>query len=190
MRRAVFFDKDGVLNRDIGLIENLTKFELLPYAVETVKYINEKGFLVFVITNQPVVARGLVTEKELQSHLKTYREYFLSRGAFIQKIYYCPHHPNADIVTFRVNCDCRKPKSGMLEAAKKEFSINLSESLLIGDRISDIIAGNQVNCTTIQFIGDKSDTPLIETDLVISNGEDVPDYKITSLDDIKNFLPN
>jgi len=189
MNRAVFFDRDGVLNLDTDYISSINEVKLVNSAVEIVTYCRDAGYMIFVVTNQPVIARGLIDEAELTELNRLYAELFLSRNekAVIDKIYYCPHHPNANVEKYRQICDCRKPKPGMLFAAQKEFNIDLENSFMVGDRISDIIAGSLAGCRTIQCLTGKHTDRMIQTDLEIP--KDIsPDFIINDLSEITGII--
>ena len=140
-RRAVFLDRDGVLNREIGGVRKADDFELLPRVAEAVRRINESGWLAVVITNQPVIAKGWTSRGELDRiHHKM--ETLLGRdGAYLDAIYCCPHHPDrgfpGEVAELKVACQCRKPAPGLLYAAARDLNIDLSESVLIGDSDRD-----------------------------------------------------
>lgn len=152
-RAAIFLDRDGVLNEDMDsrpLAENL---KLLPNVVEAVKIINKSDFLSIVVTNQPMIAKGFVTKDEVEranAKLETLLGY---EHAFLDAIYYCPHHPEkgfeGEIPELKIDCDCRKPKTGMFLQAQKDFNIDFSKSWMIGDRDTDMLAGRNAGCRTI-----------------------------------------
>lgn len=194
MNKAVFFDKDGVLNVDKNLVNEsqipeIFKVDLIESAADTIAYCRKKGFKIFIITNQTVIARGLINEEELATINKEFERLLLCQNseAKIDKIYYCPHHPSANIEKYRVICDCRKPKPGLLLKASEEFAINLEESYMIGDRISDIYAGKLAGCKTILLRSGMHDKKLIETDLKLDK-DLCSDYIIDSLSEIKGIV--
>ena len=189
MNKAVFFDKDGVLNSDKGFNKNWNTVELYKGVGDTIKYLRGLGFKIFVITNQTVIARGLLKEEELKKTLRTFESLILdqNKDATIDKIYYCPHHPNADVGSYRGDCDCRKPKPGMLINASKEFNVDLKSSFMVGDRISDVIAGHLAGCITVQCQTGKHNDDMIETSLDVSS-EIKPDYVINKLEELKNII--
>jgi len=150
MRKAVFLDRDGVLNKDPPhYAHRLDQLELIPRSGTAVKILNESGYLVIIISNQSGVARGYYTENEVfifnNALLMKIREF----GGEVDAIYYCPHHPNAKIEEYKSICNCRKPEPGMLLQAAKEHNIDLQKSYLIGDKISDIEAGKTAGCQAI-----------------------------------------
>ena len=151
-QKAVFLDRDGTINKYIGFLRNINDFELLPGAAKAIEKINLSGYLAIVVTNQPVIARGEVTFAEL-SEIHNKMETLLGReGAFIDKIYFCPHHPHkgyaGEIPELKTACDCRKPKPGMLLQAAKDFNIDLSQSWMVGDGENDVTAGKAAGCKT------------------------------------------
>ena len=145
-QRAIFLDRDGTLNKEVNFLTNIDDLELLPGAAEAVKKINQAGYLAIVITNQPVIARGEVTLQQLNEiHAKL--ETLLGReGAYIDGLYFCPHHPDkgfeGERPEYKRECECRKPKAGMLLQAARDFNIDLSASYMIGDRDKDVECGD------------------------------------------------
>ena len=151
MNRAVFLDRDGVINRKLenDYVKSWNEFQFLPGVIEAIKAINERGYLVIVVTNQRGIAKGLMTEKDLEEihrrilkELKKHVEDPVRGSAHIDDIFYCPH----DISD---NCNCRKPKPGMLIQAQKKWDIDFAQSYIIGDSNSDIEAGQRVGCRGI-----------------------------------------
>lgn len=159
-QKAVFLDRDGTLNRFVGFLRSTDDFELIDGAAEAVKKINASGFLAIVITNQPVIARGEVTPGELNRIHNKMETLLGQQGAYLDAIYYCPHHPDkgfeGEIEALKIDCDCRKPKPGMLVKAAEEFNIDLSSSWMVGDGENDIRAGRAAGCHTA-LIGIKDD---------------------------------
>jgi len=137
-RKAVFIDRDGTLNEDIGYVSRPEELFLYPCSAEAVRLVNASGLLAIVITNQSGIARGMYTEKMLDDiHSRMIQE--LSRqGARIDAVYYCPHHPVIGNQHYRLDCDCRKPQPGLLRAAARDHGIDLARSFVIGDKSSDI----------------------------------------------------
>ena len=156
MNRAVFLDRDGVINAmvynaEFGLIDspaNPDEFEMLSGVIEAIRSINEMGFLAIVISNQPGVAKGKFTIELLEAtKAKMVRELALG-GAQLDDVYYCLHHPHAMLDAYRVVCDCRKPKPGLLLQAAEKWDISLPQSYFVGDGITDIVAGRNAGCKT------------------------------------------
>lgn len=159
-QRAIFLDRDGTINKYVGFLRNAEEFELTDGAAEAIAKINQSEYLAIVVTNQPVVARGEVTTEELDTIHKKMETLLGQSGAYINGLYYCPHHPDkgydGEISELKLECDCRKPKPGMIYRAAGDFHIDLSESWVIGDSKSDIQAGINAGCKTI-LIGDSAE---------------------------------
>jgi len=148
-QRAVFLDRDGVLVHDRGLVTQRDQLLVMPGVPEALWILKRQGYLLIVVTNQAVVARGLLSLEELQTIHHSMEEILLEQGApKLDAIYYCPHHPNASLASFRLDCACRKPKPGMILQAALDFEINLRESHMVGDRQSDVLAGQLAGCQT------------------------------------------
>lgn len=158
-QKAVFLDRDGTINKHVGFLRNVDEFELLPKVAQAIKLINELGYLAIVVTNQPVIARGEVTVEQLEIIHKKMETLLGQEGAYLDAIYYCPHHPHkgyeGEISELKIECSCRKPKPGMLLEAAKKFNIDLSASWMIGDGENDIQAGKSAGCKTA-LIGTKN----------------------------------
>jgi D,D-heptose 1,7-bisphosphate phosphatase len=141
---AVFLDRDGTINEEVGYLDSLDKFKIIPCAYEAIRLINESGMKVVVISNQAGVARGLFTE----DFVKITHEHLLAtlrqKKAHIDNFYYCPHHPTEGIEPYRQNCNCRKPAPGMLLRAAQDLNIDLTRSYLVGDRFNDMEAGKKI----------------------------------------------
>lgn len=154
-QRAFFLDRDGTLNKYVGFLRDIDDMKLLPGVAAAIKLINESGFLCIVITNQPVIARGEVTLEELEEiHNKMETELGKS-GAYLDGIYFCPHHPHkgfrGEVSELKVECECRKPKPGMLLKAADDMNIDLKKSYMIGDSDSDVQAGEAAGCIGIKI---------------------------------------
>jgi len=136
--RAVFIDRDGTLNEDIGYVSAPDELAIYPWAAEAVRMINESGLLTIVITNQSGIARGMYSEATLGSIHSRMIEELASKGARIDAVYYCPHHPDVGDARYRTACECRKPRTGMLDRAAREHDVDLAQSFVIGDKASDM----------------------------------------------------
>ena len=151
-QKAVFLDRDGTINKYVGFLRNINEFELLPGVAEAIKRINASGYLCIVVTNQPVIARGEVTVPELQEIHNKMETLLGAEGAYLDGIYYCPHHPHkgyeGEVPELKIDCECRKPKPGMLLKAATDFHIDLVNSWMIGDGENDIKAGKAAGCKT------------------------------------------
>ncbi len=154
-QRAVFLDRDGTINCYVGFLRHIDEFELMSDAAAAIHHINQSGYLVIVVTNQPVIARGEVTLSELHEIHCKMETLLGEKGAYVDAIYFCPHHPDrgfpGEVSELKIRCDCRKPQPGMLLAAAKDFNIDLSNSWIIGDSDNDIKAGIAAGCQTIQL---------------------------------------
>lgn len=166
-QKAIFLDRDGVINRHIGFLRNTEEFELLQGVQEAIKLINKSGYLTIVVTNQPVIARGECTWDELQSIHDKMETELGKEGAFLDAIYICPHHKDkgfdGERPEYKYDCDCRKPKPGLLFQAAKDFNIDLSNSYMIGDSNSDIEAGRNAQCKDTLLIETNKEFALLET---------------------------
>jgi len=138
MNRAVFIDRDGTISEEVGYINHLSRFRLFPHSAAALKQLHQAGYLAIVITNQAGVARGYFSEAMVQAIHKRMTEELEASGAALDAIYYCAHHPSAGQPPFRLDCDCRKPKPGLLLRAARDFDIDLENSWMVGDRYSDI----------------------------------------------------
>ena len=151
-QKAVFLDRDGTINRLAGFLKRPEEFELIDGVAEAIKKINESGFLAIVVTNQPVIARGEVTEDELEAIHNKMETLLGNAGAYIDGIYYCPHHPHkgfaGEIAELKGECECRKPKPGMLIKAARDFNLDLGKSWMVGDSEIDMQAGKLAGCKT------------------------------------------
>ncbi len=160
-RAGVFLDRDGVLMADV---ENLTRpeqIELIPGAAAAVRDLKQAGFPVVVITNQPVVARGWLSERDVSAIHERLQELLRPGGGEVTAFYVCPHHPNATLPEYRQECLCRKPAPGMLLQAAGDLALDLPRSYLVGDRITDILAGRAAGCTTVLVeSGRHADAPI------------------------------
>lgn len=136
-RPAVFLDRDGVLTREKSYVIDIEGMEIFPYAAGCIRKIHQKGYLAVVVTNQSGIARGMITEdalREMNAHL-------IDRTG-VDAVYFCPHHPDD-------GCRCRKPRTGLIEQACRDLAIDLSRSLMVGDRASDILAGQNAGMRTV-----------------------------------------
>ena len=149
VRKAVFLDRDGTINKEVDNLRRLKDLRILPGAARAIKKINKLGFLAVVITNQPVVSRGWLTEPELDRIHAVLIRRLGRKGAKLDAIYYCPHHKDAQIRKYRVLCACRKPNIGLILKAAKKFKIDLKKSFMVGDSTRDILAGKKAKMRTI-----------------------------------------
>lgn len=169
-QKAIFLDRDGTINKYVGFLRNIDEFELLPGVAEAVKKINASGYLAIVVTNQPVIARGEVTVSELQMIHNKMETLLGNDGAYIDAIYYCPHHPHrgypGEVESLKIDCACRKPKPGMLFRAAEEFNIDLTQSWMIGDGENDVKAGKAAGCRTALIGADNYSQDMVASSLL------------------------
>ena len=175
MKKAVFLDRDGVINKNPKphhYVKKWNEFEFLPNVAEAIRRLN-KEFLVIVISNQGGIAKRRMSVEDVEDIHKQMRETLQREGARIDAVYYCPHHPEGTLEEYRRDCPCRKPNTGLIKKAVKDFSIDLGKSFLVGDSTSDILAGRKAGLQVI----------LVETGLRGSDGiYDVePDFKTPDL---------
>lgn len=151
-QKAIFLDRDGTINKYVGFLRNIDDFELIDGVTEAIRKINESGFLAIVVTNQPVIARGEVSFEELEEIHNKMETLLGKEGAYLDAIYYCPHHPHkgyeGERPELKIDCECRKPKPGMLLKAAADFNIDLSQSWMVGDSENDVTAGLNAGCKT------------------------------------------
>lgn len=146
---GLFLDRDGTINVEVDFLTKPEEIQLIPGAARAIREANELGLKVCVISNQSGVARGLLTEAQLGLIHKRFRDLLAEQGANVDEILYCPHHPDVGVPPYRKVCTCRKPNTGMLRKAADEFGIDLKKSFVIGDRCSDIQAGEKAGCGTV-----------------------------------------
>lgn len=147
--KAVFLDRDGNINKDVGYPSSYDKIEIYPYSFEAVKKINEAGLLAVVVTNQSGIARGFIKEPDLIDIHRKLQEDFSRRNAYIHKIYYCPHFPESPHPLYGKKCTCRKPETGMALQAAADLNIDTSLSYMVGDKVEDILFGIKIKAKTI-----------------------------------------
>ncbi len=152
MQKAIFLDRDGTINEEMGYINHISRFKIFPFTFEAIKLLKECGYKIIVITNQAGLARGYFSEELLRAVHKTLMDEARIAGAEIDKIYYCPHLPGAPVKKYDRDCNCRKPKTGMLEKARDELDIDLSRSLMIGDRYKDMEFGRKMGLKTVMVL--------------------------------------
>lgn len=151
-QKAIFLDRDGTINKYVGFLRDIDEFELLDGVADAIQEINASGYLAIVSTNQPVIARGEVSFDELEMIHNKMETLLGQKGAYLDAIYFCPHHPHkgyeGERPELKFDCECRKPKPGMLLKAAQEFNIDLAQSWMIGDGENDIKAGMNAGCKT------------------------------------------
>ncbi len=149
MRKAIFIDRDGTLIKDIPYNADPSLIVLQEYAAEMMQLVKKKNYLLILVTNQSGIARGYFTEEELGKMHEEIARKLLPFNIELDAVYYCPHYVEGTIKKYAIECDCRKPKPGMLFKAAKHFNIDLEKSWMIGDILNDVEAGNAAGCKTI-----------------------------------------
>ena len=166
-QKAIFLDRDGTINKYVGFLRNIDDFELIEGVSEAIRKINQSGYLAIVVTNQPVIARGEVTWEELHEIHRKMETLLGKDGAYIDGIYICPHHPDKGFVgerpEYKFDCDCRKPKPGLLVQAAKDLNIDLSQSIMIGDSERDAEAGKKAGVKKTILVEKNRNKVLLDT---------------------------
>ncbi len=152
-QKAIFLDRDGTINVLKGFLTKAEDFELLPTVAEAIKKINSSEYLAIVVTNQPVIARGECTYEELEKIHNKLETLLGRKGAFINDLFFCPHHPHkgykGEVPELKIDCNCRKPKTGMIVKAADKYNIDLSKSWFVGDTTGDIQTGINAGLKTV-----------------------------------------
>ncbi len=147
--RAVFLDRDGTINEEVGYVNHLERFFLLPRVGEAIRLLNQERFKVVVVTNQAGVAKGYFPESLILEVHERMHALLRADGAYLDGVYYCPHHPDEGDPPYRQKCRCRKPNTGLIEEAVKDLDLNCSQSYMIGDRGIDIEFAHQIGAKGI-----------------------------------------
>ena len=142
MRGAVFLDRDGTINEEVSYLDDPARLSLIPGAAEGIRLLNEAGILVIVVSNQAGVGRGYFPVETVEAIHRRLAKQLTRYHARFDAIYYCPHHPSE-------GCDCRKPKTGMLLQATREYGVDIEQSVIVGDKASDLKAGQRAGCRTV-----------------------------------------
>lgn len=185
MNKAVFLDRDGTINIEKDYLHRKEDFEFIPGVIEGLIQLQKAGYKLFIITNQSGIARGYYTEDDFRELTAWMLETMALQGVDIQKVYYCPHLPTACVLQYKKDCNCRKPKTGMIEKAVADFQIDLNKSYVIGDRIRDCTICLNTNCKGF-VIGETESVGAIEK---IKNKEYLNvEYRKTFLDCVKEIV--
>ncbi len=159
LRKAVFLDRDGVVNIDHGYVSRWENFEFVPGALVAMRALKHAGFSLVIVTNQSGIARGYYTESQYQTLTFTMRQVLSEAGAAVDEVYHCPHHPAGSVVSLTMNCYCRKPAPGMIFRAARDLNLSLPDSILVGDKPSDIQAARAAGIGKAYIVhSDKSDS--------------------------------
>ena len=181
-RRAVFLDRDGVINKADSDICRINDFKLFPQTAQAIRKINESEFLAIVATNQPAIAKGFCSMEEVKNIHKKMEALLGEKGAKLDGIYFCPHHPDkgfpGENLKYKIECDCRKPKIGMVKKAEKDFNIDLKHSYFVGDSFRDILCGRRAGMTTIG----------VKTGRGCRDGNIHPDFLFKNLSEAVNYI--
>lgn len=181
-KRAIFLDRDGVINVEKNFVLSPGEIELYPFSAGAIKKLNNSGYLVVVVTNQSAVARNYITIEQLNAIHNELREQLRKEGACLDGIYFCPHLGKLDgeegNSEYIIDCKCRKPEPGMFFRAAEEFDIDLKQSYIIGDSERDIVAGKKAGCTTIG----------VKTGKAMRGMKDSPDYIFNDLSEAVGFI--
>jgi len=180
MKKAVFLDRDGVINRNVHDLTKPDQLVLIPGSAEAIRKINESSLLVVVITNQPVISKGFCSFEVMEKIHKRMSSLLAKEGACIDAVYMCPHHPEkghrGEVPALKIECDCRKPLTGLFLQAEKERGIDLGKSWVVGDSYSDVAAGRSIGAKTILLTSgggsgsrNEEDIPAVKPDYVLKN---------------------
>lgn len=156
MNRAIFLDRDGVINEDLGYVYKIEDLKFIPEAIEGLKLINKLKFKIVIVTGQSGIAQGYYSEEDMNRFHEHMLQILRREGIAIDAIYFCPHHPEKGFGKYKIDCDCRKPKMGMLDKANKDLNLNLKKSYIIGDKTDDILMGKNAGCKTILVLTGKA----------------------------------
>ena len=172
--RAVFMDRDGTINEEVGYLSRMDDLKVYPRAIEAIRLINAAGMKAVVITNQSGIARGYITEDFVRSVHERINELLGAEGARIDGFYFCPHHPIHGNGIYKQDCNCRKPKPGLLLQAAAEMDIDLARSYMIGDMLKDIEAGKKAGAKGI-LVKTGYGSAIVRTDMPAYIAEDILD---------------
>jgi D-glycero-D-manno-heptose 1,7-bisphosphate phosphatase len=151
-KRAVFLDRDGTINKDVGYPNSYDMVEIFSYSFKAVRKLNEAGFLTVIVTNQSGIGRGFIEEKNLHDIHRKMRLAFAKKKARLDGIYYCPHYERSEKPEYRQDCTCRKPNPGMAQQAVRDLNIDTKKSYMIGDKVEDILFGINIEATPILLL--------------------------------------
>jgi len=138
---AVFFDRDGTLNEDVGYLDRLERLRIYPFATEALRVVSRAGYRIVVVTSQAGIAHGVIDEPTVDGIHAHMLARFADAGVHVDGVYYCPHHPDAKVERYRVTCDCAKPKPGLVLQAARDLDLDLARSFVVGDRWRDVLMG-------------------------------------------------
>lgn len=193
-QKCIFLDRDGTINEYVGFLRNKEDLRLIPGVAEAIKKINNSEYLCIVITNQPVIARGEVTFDELEDIHKHLQTLLGNEGVYVDDIYYCPHHPDkgyeGEVPELKFDCDCRKPKTGLVDKAADRYNIDIENSYMIGDSTLDIMLAKNANMKSVLVLTGQAGQDMkydVQSDIVADDLNDAID-KVLSKGRYKNGL--
>jgi histidinol-phosphate phosphatase family protein len=194
-RPAIFLDRDGVLNKEVRNLSEISYFELLPSVPEAIRKINKSDYLSIVITNQPVVAKGMCSIPQLNSIHMRMETLLGNQNAYIDHLYFCPHHPdkgfNGENIEYKIVCDCRKPGIGLLNAAKADYNIDIQNSFFIGDSTTDIQTAKNISIPSVLLrtgLGGMDGKFNVIPDFIFENLYESVEFIIDKIELLKNFF--
>lgn len=156
--KAVFLDRDGVINRDLGYVHHWEDFHFLDGSIEALKILTKKKLPIIIITNQSGIARGYFSEQQYNDLMKKFKSVCAELEINILDVFYCPHHPKAKIHKYKTSCDCRKPNPGMIFKAFEKYNLSSNNCFLVGDRLSDLKAGYKAGIQDLTLIKSKTNS--------------------------------
>lgn len=183
--RAIFLDRDGTINEEVGYLDNLNLVRLIDGAGKAIKSLNDAGFKIVVVTNQSGVARGYFTEDFVIETNNYIQNLLVKDGAKVDAFYFCPHHVKGLLERYAVECKCRKPSTGMLEKAAKDLDLNISNSIMIGDKITDVQLAKNGGLTSILLLTGFGEDELVK---IKENGGPEPDHIFKSIFEAAEFI--
>ena len=182
---AVFIDRDGTISEEVGYLNNIDRLKLIKGTSHAIKLLNKKGLKAIVVTNQAGVARGYFPEELIHKANERLKKLLSKSGAYLDGIYYCPHHPEIGNEKYRKICDCRKPNPGMIETASDELDIDISRSYVVGDKLSDVSLAHNVGAKGILVLTGYGKG---ELEYYKNNGSKKPDYVADDLYDAVKWI--
>jgi D-glycero-D-manno-heptose 1,7-bisphosphate phosphatase len=156
LKKALFLDRDGVINQDFGYVHQIENFELVPEIFALCKAAVERNYIIIVVTNQAGIGRGFYDEETFLNLTRSISEIFLDNGINITKTYFCPHHPVHGLGEYKKYCKCRKPEPGMFIKAAREYGIDMKSSIMVGDKLSDLQAARSAGVGTLVLFEDSA----------------------------------
>ncbi len=176
MNKMIFLDRDGTITNSGDHIYKIKDLKFVSKVIEGLRKLQKEGYKFIVITNQAGIGRGLYSEKDYFTFRNEVHKQLKEQGIIITAEYFCPHHPEKGIGEYRIDCNCRKPKTGLLEQAAKDFNLNLKECWVVGDQIWDVDAGKNAGCRTIHVLTGEKREPISYADFVAKDLIEAADY--------------